>query len=102
MKYGHRDVTFCCGRRPQRAMKVLQSFAMTCLVHVQVLLLPADMCWTVMRLLLTNKNDLWRPLAALTPPTCPPMVPMGWHGRYTYAESLSNELKHVLRPGPRC
>ena len=42
-----------------------------------VLLLPADMCWTVMRLLLTNKNDLWRPPAALTTPTGPPMVPMG-------------------------
>ena len=42
MKYGHRDVTSCCGRRPQRAMEVLQSFAMTCLLHVQVLVLPKE------------------------------------------------------------
>ena len=42
MKYGHRDVTSCCGRRPQLAMEVVQSFAMACLLHERVLVLPKE------------------------------------------------------------
>ena len=45
MKYGHRDVTSCCGRRPQRAMQVLPSGARAVAAAAAASAVGAACCW---------------------------------------------------------
>ena len=45
MKYGHRDVTSCCGRRPQRAMQALPSSARAVAAAAGASAVGAACCW---------------------------------------------------------